>query len=187
VVDALLKFDPRAQARNPVMFVVLIGTVVTLIESIAHPGIFAWSVTIWLALTVAFANFAEALAEGRGKAQAGALRRMRTDTGARRLRPDGAEEPDRRRHQRRARPRPGRRGSRHEHRDELDFLVFLARNAGKVCTRRMILENVWGPGYSTELHYLKVYAYRIRRKLHDEQGRFLQSDPSVGYRLASPD
>jgi two-component system KDP operon response regulator KdpE len=69
---------------------------------------------------------------------------------------------------------------------ELDFLAFLARNAGKVCTRRMILENVWGPGYGTELHYLKVYAYRIRRKLHDEQGRFLQSDPSVGYRLAPP-
>jgi two-component system KDP operon response regulator KdpE len=69
---------------------------------------------------------------------------------------------------------------------ELDFLAFLARNAGKVCTRRMILENVWGPGYASELHYLKVYAYRIRRKLGDEQGNFLQSDPSVGYRLAWP-
>jgi two-component system KDP operon response regulator KdpE len=70
---------------------------------------------------------------------------------------------------------------------ELDFLAFLARNAGKVCTRRMILENVWGPGYATESHYLKVYAYRIRRKLRDEQGEFLQSDPSVGYRLAPAD
>jgi two-component system KDP operon response regulator KdpE len=70
---------------------------------------------------------------------------------------------------------------------ELDFLAFLARNAGKVCTRRMILEHVWGPAYVSELHYLKVYAYRIRRKLHDEQGRFLQSDPSVGYRLAPAD
>ena len=69
---------------------------------------------------------------------------------------------------------------------ELDFLAFLARNAGKVCTRRMILENVWGPGYASEVHYLKVYAYRIRRKLGDEQGNFLQSDPSVGYRLAWP-
>jgi len=69
---------------------------------------------------------------------------------------------------------------------ELDFLAFLARNAGKICTRRMILENVWGPGYASELHYLKVYAYRIRRKLGDEQGDFLQSDPSVGYRLAWP-
>jgi two-component system KDP operon response regulator KdpE len=49
----------------------------------------------------------------------------------------------------------------------------------------MILENVWGPPYAKELHYLKVYAYRIRRKLHDEDGRFLQNDPSVGYRLAT--
>ena len=60
------------------------------------------------------------------------------------------------------------------------------RNAGKVCTRRMILENVWGPGYVDELHYLKVYAYRIRRKLGDESGDLLQSDPAVGYRLAVP-
>jgi potassium-transporting ATPase ATP-binding subunit len=91
-VDSLKKFDPRVQIRNPVMFVVLIGTVITLIESIAHPSIFAWSVTVWLALTVEFSNFAEAVAEGRGKAQADALRRMRTDTEARRLRPDGSEE-----------------------------------------------------------------------------------------------
>jgi len=69
---------------------------------------------------------------------------------------------------------------------ELDFLAYLARHAGKVCTRRMILESVWGPGYGRELHYLKVYAYRIRRKLHDENGQFLQSDPAVGYRLAPP-
>jgi two-component system, OmpR family, KDP operon response regulator KdpE len=70
---------------------------------------------------------------------------------------------------------------------ELDILAFLARNAGKVCTRRMILENVWGPGYANELNYLKVYAYRLRRKLHDEQGQFLQSELSVGYRLAAAD
>src|SRR4029077_7224521 len=80
------------QVRNPVMFVVLLGTVITLIESIANSSVFAWSVTAWLALTVAFANFAEALAEGRGKAQADTLRRMRTETEARRLRPDGTEE-----------------------------------------------------------------------------------------------
>src|SRR5580692_8862915 len=92
IVDALWKFNPRAQVRNPVMFVVLIGSVVTLVEAIAHPSIFTWSVTIWLALTVGFANFAEAVAEGRGKAQANALRRMRTETDGRRLRPDGAEE-----------------------------------------------------------------------------------------------
>jgi two-component system KDP operon response regulator KdpE len=70
---------------------------------------------------------------------------------------------------------------------EFDFLAYLARNAGKVCTRRMILEHVWGPAYVKELHYLKVYAYRIRRKLGDEDGKFLQSDPAVGYRVALPD
>jgi len=69
---------------------------------------------------------------------------------------------------------------------EFEFLAYLARNAGKVCTRQMILESVWGPAYARETHYLKVYAYRIRRKLHDEGGEFLQSDPSVGYRLVPP-
>jgi potassium-transporting ATPase ATP-binding subunit len=92
LLDAFKKLDPRVQVKNPVMFVVLVGTVVTLIESIAHPGIFDWSITIWLFLTVMFANFAEAMAEGRGKAQADSLRRMRAETGARRLRPDGSEE-----------------------------------------------------------------------------------------------
>jgi two-component system, OmpR family, KDP operon response regulator KdpE len=69
---------------------------------------------------------------------------------------------------------------------ELDFLAFLARNAGKICTRRMILEGVWGPQYAREMQYLKVYAYRIRRKLGNEGGQILQSDPSVGYRLLPP-
>jgi two-component system KDP operon response regulator KdpE len=69
---------------------------------------------------------------------------------------------------------------------ELDFLAYLARNAGKICNRRMILESVWGPQYAREMHYLKVYAYRIRRKLGDEGGQILQSDPSVGYRLMPP-
>jgi K+-transporting ATPase ATPase B chain len=73
------------------MFVVLLGTVVTLIESITHPSLFAWSVTVWLFLTVLFANFAEAMAEGRGKAQADTLRRMRTETDARKLQEDGSE------------------------------------------------------------------------------------------------
>jgi K+-transporting ATPase ATPase B chain len=91
-LDAVRKLDPRVQVKNPVMFVVLIGTVVTLAESIAHPGVFTWSITAWLALTVLFANFAEAVAEGRGKAQADTLRKMRSDTLARRLGPDGAEE-----------------------------------------------------------------------------------------------
>lgn len=70
---------------------------------------------------------------------------------------------------------------------ELDFLTYLARNAGKVCTRRMILEHVWGPGYDNELHYLKVYAYRLRQKLRDDKGQFLQSEPFVGYRLVLPE
>src|SRR3984957_2950866 len=91
-VDSLKKFDPRAQVRNPVMFVVLIGTIVTFIESIAHPSTFDGTVTVFLALPVEFANFAEAVAEGRGKAQADTLRRMRTATEALRLRPDGSEE-----------------------------------------------------------------------------------------------
>ena len=92
LVDCFKKLDPRVQIRNPVMFVVLVGTVVTFIESVAHPGIFDWSITIWLFLTVLFANFAEAVAEGRGKAQADTLRRMRSETLARRLRDDGTEE-----------------------------------------------------------------------------------------------
>ena len=74
------------------MFVVLVGTIITFIEAIAHPEHFTWSITIWLFLTVIFANFAEAMAEGRGKAQADTLRRMRSETEARRLRPDGTEE-----------------------------------------------------------------------------------------------
>ena len=74
------------------MFVVLVGTVVTFIESIAHPNLFDWSITAWLFLTVIFANLAEGMAEGRGKAQAETLRRMRSETEARRLRPDGTEE-----------------------------------------------------------------------------------------------
>jgi potassium-transporting ATPase ATP-binding subunit len=92
LIDAFKKFDPRVQIRNPVMFVVLVGTVITLIESIAHPGLFDWSITVWLFLTVLFANFAEAMAEGRGKAQADTLRRMRAETTARRMKVEGGEE-----------------------------------------------------------------------------------------------
>jgi K+-transporting ATPase ATPase B chain len=91
IVEAFKKLDPRAQVKNPVMFVVLVGTVVTLIESIAHPNLFDWSITAWLFLTVLFADFAEAMAEGRGKAQADTLRRMRSETQARRLGPGGTE------------------------------------------------------------------------------------------------
>jgi K+-transporting ATPase ATPase B chain len=90
-VDAFKKLDPRVQVKNPVMFVVAVGTVITFIEALAHGGTFAWSITIWLFLTVIFANFAEAMAEGRGKAQADTLRRMRSETEARRLEDDGTE------------------------------------------------------------------------------------------------
>ncbi|GAA5200104.1 potassium-transporting ATPase subunit KdpB [Rugosimonospora acidiphila] len=90
-IDSFRKLDPRVQIKNPVMFVVLIGTVVTLIESIAHPSAFDWTVFVWLLLTVLFANFAEAMAEGRGKAQADTLRKTREHTDARRLDAGGAE------------------------------------------------------------------------------------------------
>ena len=89
LVDSFKKLNPVLEIRNPVMFVVLVGTVITFIEAIAHPSTFTWSITIWLFLTVIFANFAEAMAEGRGKAQADTLRRMRSETEARRLNPDG--------------------------------------------------------------------------------------------------
>ena len=90
--ESFRKMDPRVQVRNPVMFVVLIGSIITLVEAIAHPGVFTWSITAWLFLTVIFANFAEAMAEGRGKAQADTLRKMRSETEARRVASDGREE-----------------------------------------------------------------------------------------------
>ncbi len=91
-IEAFKKLMPQVQLKNPVMFVVLVGTIVSLVEAITHPGKFAWSITIWLFLTVLFANFAEAMAEGRGKAQAETLRRMRSETEARRLLPDRSGE-----------------------------------------------------------------------------------------------
>ena len=90
LVDSLVKLDPRVQVRNPVMLVVEIGALITtagwLIQVFGgeplgggdEPAWFAFTVAVWLWLTVVFANLAEALAEGRGKAQAAALRAMRT-------------------------------------------------------------------------------------------------------------
>ncbi|SHE86247.1 ATPase, P-type (transporting), HAD superfamily, subfamily IC [Ferrithrix thermotolerans DSM 19514] len=89
--DSILKLNPKQQVKNPVMFVVPIGTLVSLYEAIVHGSLFTWSITSWLALTVVFANFAEAVAEGRGKAQADTLRRMRADSNARKLLEDGTE------------------------------------------------------------------------------------------------
>src|SRR5487761_1327685 len=92
VVESFRKLDPRTQVRNPVMSTVWVGSVVTLIlwiQALASegeaPAGFILAVSIWLWFTVLFANFAEALAEGRGKAQADALRRSRTETAAKLL------------------------------------------------------------------------------------------------------
>jgi potassium-transporting ATPase ATP-binding subunit len=94
LVESLRKLDPRVQARNPVMFVVEIGAAVTTISWLVRvfggaplgggtePAWFTFAVTVWLWLTVVFANLAEALAEGRGRAQAESLRAMRSETTA---------------------------------------------------------------------------------------------------------
>ncbi len=83
--DALRKLDPRTLWRNPVMFIVEIGAVWSTVLAIVEPSWFAWLIVVWLWLTVIFANLAEAVAEGRGKAQAESLRKTKTDTMARRL------------------------------------------------------------------------------------------------------
>jgi len=93
VADSFKKLDPRAQLKNPVMFVTLIGALLTF-EQLAtskEPLGYVLQVALWLLFTVLFANFAEAVAEGRGKAQADTLKRARTQTTGRRLR-DGREE-----------------------------------------------------------------------------------------------
>ncbi|WP_260508811.1 potassium-transporting ATPase subunit KdpB [Mycolicibacterium farcinogenes] len=90
--DALRKLDPRTLWRNPVMFIVEIGAVAATLCTILNPSWFAGLIVIWLWLTVIFANLAEAVAEGRGKAQAESLRKTKTSTMARRLTDSGAEE-----------------------------------------------------------------------------------------------
>jgi potassium-transporting ATPase ATP-binding subunit len=92
VPDALRKLDPRTQLRNPVMFVVWLGSVLVTGSAVVDPSVFAWLIAVWLWFTVLFANLAEAVAEGRGKAQAETLRRTRTETVARRLCADGTDE-----------------------------------------------------------------------------------------------
>ncbi|MEV8475807.1 potassium-transporting ATPase subunit KdpB [Streptomyces sp. NPDC051173] len=83
--DAVRKLDPRVMVHNPVMFVVEVGAVLTTLSAVKNPGVFAWVITVWLWLTTVFANLSEAVAEGRGKAQADTLRRTRTHTAARRV------------------------------------------------------------------------------------------------------
>ncbi|CAM5595801.1 Potassium-transporting ATPase ATP-binding subunit OS=Streptomyces alboniger OX=132473 GN=kdpB PE=3 SV=1 [Streptomyces alboniger] len=92
--DAFRKLDPRVMVKSPVMFVVLVGSVLTTVFSFNDPGDwFGWAISAWLWLTVVFANLAEAVAEGRGKAQADTLRKAKTDTVARRMDgSDGSEE-----------------------------------------------------------------------------------------------
>src|SRR2546425_10720309 len=92
VIDSFHKLTPRRQVRNPVMFVVYVGSILTTllwIEALAGkgeaPGWFIFWVSVWLWFTVLFANFAEAMAEGRGKAQAASLRKARRDLQAKRL------------------------------------------------------------------------------------------------------
>jgi potassium-transporting ATPase ATP-binding subunit len=98
LIDALVKLNPRTMMKNPVMFVVEVGSLITtiyLFRNIAahHDSIrFDLQITLWLWFTVLFANFAEAMAEGRGKAQADALRRAKSETTAVRLRIDGTTE-----------------------------------------------------------------------------------------------
>src|SRR5262252_1258769 len=89
-IDAFRKLDPRWQFRNPVMFVCEVGALVTLAffvrDLFTHgPAGFDFAISIWLWFTVLFANFAEAVAEGRGKAQADFLRRTKSETKARRV------------------------------------------------------------------------------------------------------
>ncbi|WP_124247135.1 potassium-transporting ATPase subunit KdpB [Gordonia sp. X0973] len=87
--QAVAKLDPRAQARNPVMLVVYLGAIICTGFALWRPSVFAWAVVAWLWFTVLFANAAEAVAEGRGRAQADSLRKVKRDTVARRIDADG--------------------------------------------------------------------------------------------------
>src|SRR5579863_2889646 len=96
--DSFVKLNPATLMKNPVMFVVEVGAALLTVELVSHvlrhaQGFgFELQITLWLWFTVLFANFAEAMAEGRGKAQADTLRKARTETIAYKLRPDGSKE-----------------------------------------------------------------------------------------------
>src|SRR6267154_4656363 len=101
ILDSFKKLSPRAMMKNPVMFVVEVGSVLTTLQLLRGlispiPGVtnigFELQITLWLWFTVLFANFAEAMAEGRGKAQADNLRKSRTETTANRLLANGKTE-----------------------------------------------------------------------------------------------
>src|SRR2546426_5282646 len=96
--ESFVKLNPRLVAKNPVMFVVEVGAALTTVfvikDAVTGVGglLFGIQIALWLWFTVLFANFAEAMAEARGKAQADTLRRTKTDTMARRILPDGKME-----------------------------------------------------------------------------------------------
>ena len=94
LIDSVKKLNPAVMIKNPVMFVTMVGAAVTTAEIFVskEPLSFTIQISIWLWFTVLFANFAEAMAEGRGKAQANALRQSRTKTMAKLLRPHDAVE-----------------------------------------------------------------------------------------------
>ncbi len=85
LLDAFRKLDPRTLWRAPVMFVVEVGAAWTTVLAVLDPTVFGWLIVGWLWLTVLFANLAEAVAEGRGRARADSLRKAKTDVVARRL------------------------------------------------------------------------------------------------------
>src|ERR1700726_3829547 len=93
--DSFAKLNPRTLMKNPVMFVVEVGAALLTVQLVrnalnhTHAFAFEFQITIWLWFTVLFANFAKAMAEGRGKAQADTLRKARTETIAYKLKPDG--------------------------------------------------------------------------------------------------
>jgi potassium-transporting ATPase ATP-binding subunit len=95
-MDSFIKLDPRHMMGNPVMFVVEIGSVITTVLLIGDKKNFGFNlqITLWLWFTVLFANFAEAMAEGRGKAQADTLRKARSETIANRVGEDGRARED---------------------------------------------------------------------------------------------
>src|SRR5690348_5255388 len=95
LVDSFKKLDPRAMVKNPVMFVTMIGAALTTAGILTSPialRSFVSQLALWLWFTMLFANFAEAMAEGRGKAQAHALRKTRVQTKTRRVRSNGQVE-----------------------------------------------------------------------------------------------
>jgi potassium-transporting ATPase ATP-binding subunit len=199
--EAVYKLDPRHMLRNPVMFVVLVGSALTTLALVwdAATGrgdlVFTLQLALWLWFTVLFANFAEAMAEGRGKAQADALRGTRQETRAKRLK-DPA--------------------------DHLDFLQVFATElrsgdhvivtAGNLIpsdgevvegvasvdesaitgeSAPVIRESggdrsaVTGGTYVNQAHYVRVYLAQLRQKIEADPARprLLLTEPGVGYRL----